>query len=209
MLDGKQIKPRTIPADRLIDGLRQGPPGEDGEPGEQGPPGPPGLRGLMGPGGPPGEPFLMEDRVIDLPVRAHDRPTQQLTYGLALAATATATSTTYANLLSISNVLVAPGQIVLIDFSCSWTVTTDTTAFFRLQINGTTMHSSAFTANPTIVGTFYGTNTFLGRAAIGVAGLVVGANTITVQWRRSAANPSINPANDGEHASLRVAVRDN
>lgn len=207
-VDGKQIKRRSIPSDRLVDGLRQGPPGEDGEPGEWGPPGPPGPRGLQGLQGPPGEALVAEDAYVDLPVVGHPRPVQQLTYGVAVASAISTSSGTYATILTLT-VLVAPGQIVLLDFSASTLITTDATAFFQVLINGTKLHSSAATANPAVLANYYVSSSIIGRVAIGQNGLVAGSNTIVVQWRRTGGNPGINPANDGEHASLRAAVRDN
>lgn len=193
-----------MPFDRLIE-QRIGPPGEDGEPGSEGlpgPRGPTGMRGLPGIGipgddGVDGEPGPPSSRYVHPPYAGE----------VALSGSASTSSSSYATLLTLSNVEVLPSQLLAIDFSFSGDTTATATLFFEVQINGTTWRSMSQDTTPPFLASVRLFCGMTGLVAIGTAGLVAGNNTLTLRWRRASGGTyNCNSATDGEHAVLRASV---
>jgi len=182
------------------DGLQ----GDDGFPGTQGPQGPRGPQGIQGPPGPPGEDGQDGQDGLPGPIGPNNFVKSQ---EVALAASTSTSSSTYATLLT-STVQLAPDEELLIDFTCGFETasTVSPHVLFQITINGTVWRSTSAALVPPLLATLNGTAAITGRVSIGSSGLVSGSNTILVQWRRSSGTYTIDPTTDGEHAALRLMV---
>lgn len=124
----------------------------------------------------------------------------------AAISAATVASATYAKLLETAITLSA-GEALLLDFSACGSSNSALTAdwiYFDVTINGAVWRSVGVVMllnnSPTNA-------SLIGRVAVGSSGLVVGANTLQVRWRRGngAGTTKIDPAVEGHHAVLRLA----
>jgi Collagen triple helix repeat (20 copies) len=202
-LDGKQLKQRSVPFDRLVE-QRTGPPGEDGAQGDEGLPGPRGQigpRGLQGPIGPPGD----DGEPGDAWIYGYTKPKPPYAGEVALSGSSNIASATYATLLTLSSVEVLPSQELGIISSLAGDTTATATLLLQVQINGTTWRSASQDTTPGLLSTVQFCLGLAGIVSIGEGGLVAGNNTLTLRWRRVGTGTyNCNSATDGEHAALRA-----
>jgi hypothetical protein len=125
----------------------------------------------------------------------------------ALGSSTNLSSSTYATLLT-ATVLMAPSQVLLLDFTAGFdcSATGSPSIYFRITINGTVLRSIRNSLNIPLLTTMYGCSAITARVAVGASGLVSGSNTVLVEWRRSSSTWTIDPTADGEHAVLRWQV---
>lgn len=147
------------------------------------------------PAGIPAAPALSGGAVLTPVVNGTLRKSAEV----AAAGANTTASAVYATLLTLSFTMGGIG-VALFDFSAGFANNNAVLAgvFFRLQINGTTWRS---VGGSSLLGNI-DSAALTGRVPVGTSGLVVGANTITIQWRCAAGTTTIDPANDGQHAAL-------
>lgn len=72
--------------------------------------------------------------------------------------------------------------------------------FVEIRFNGTSYRSAA----QTIPGNNMASMSITGRVAVGSSGLVAGSNTIELRWRNINGTANVNPASDGEHATIQL-----
>lgn len=112
------------------------------------------------------------------------------------------TTGAYATLITLNQTMAA-GEVLLLD---AYVAGIGTAAFIasglygRISVNGTPLCSAS---NQSAGARELGVS-LTARLAVGVGGLVAGANTIILEWRDSGAAISLNPATDGQGARLRL-----